>query len=158
MDAKRSNKSKKKQLFFLYTVFLFVLAVSVALMPFGDYESQKWAMYILGAVFWIGFIGTIVISVIINSLRKKSKDFNQDLVCFKNVGIINFFKNKEAAVSDIAMFVSIAGFIISRLFLKELIAMFIFAALIVFSFGMHCMLNGINYRFIQYEAGRDEEI
>lgn len=146
-------KLSKQQMLFLYTAFLFLLAVSVAIMPIGSAMADKFKVwiYISGTAFWLGSIGTIIMICIINYCRKKDTAFNELYPNLKQLGLINFLKNKYACVADVAVIVSMLGFIITKIYMFELFIPFIFLAMTIFFFGMHCMLNGINYVYIKHK-------
>ena len=153
------SEKRRRKMMWLYTMFLALLAISVCLMPFGSSLKEKTAilMYLSGAAFWIGLIGTIFMAVKINNSRKNSYRFNERFGNHKQFGVVHFLQNTEAIIADIAMFVSIVAFIIAKIWISEIIVSFILLAVFIFSFGMHCMLNGINYRYINYKVRRENE-
>lgn len=152
-------KKRQRKMMWLYTLFLALLAISVCLMPIGSNlkEQTTIIMYVSGVAFWIGLIGTIFMAVKINNSRKKSYRFNERFGDHKQLGVIHFLQNTEAIIADIAMFVSIVAFIIAKIWISEISVSFILLAVFIFSFGMHCMLNGINYRYINYKVRRENE-
>lgn len=134
----------------LFIVFLLVFSISFLFMPFSMSSDGAISllMYLSGACFWIGLIGTIVFAVLINKSRKSDKEFQESHADMKRIGIIHFFSNKSAIIVDILMIVSLTALIIVRLFRGSIILSFILISIFVFTFGMHCMLNGINYVYI----------
>lgn len=153
------SEKRRRKMMWLYTGFLALLAISVCLMPIGSSLKEKTTiiMYISGVAFWIGLIGTICMAVKINNSRKNSYRFNERFGNHKQLGVVHFLQNTEAIIADIAMFVSIVAFIIAKIWISEIIVSFILLAIFIFSFGMHCMLNGINYRYINYKVRRENE-
>ena len=141
--------------FYLYIAFLAVLSVSVLLMPFGIKIADKSMMltYISGILFWTGLFGTIATAICITVSRCRCKDFAKARPNHKRLGLIHFFQNTEAFVCDLLMFISFVGFIITCIWVGTTIWPFIFLSVLIFSFGMHCMLNGSNYTFINYKKG-----
>ena len=133
-----------------YVIFLVVLSASFVFMPFGVQmaDESMTLTYISGTMFWIGFIGTIVTAVCITASRCRSKDFRKEYPDQKQLGLIHFFKNKPAIACDILMLVSLIGFIITSIWVEATIFPYIFLSILIFSFGMHCMLNGSNYIYI----------
>ena len=101
-----------------------------------------------GATFWIGLVGTIVMSVRIHMFGKREKAAEQKKAQTKRIGLISFFQNREAMVADVAMFASILGLVITAAATNNLYWLFTFLAVLVFSFGMHCVLNGKNYHYL----------
>lgn len=143
----------------MYIAFLAALAMGVVLMPIGSTVKERTmtVMYVSGAFFWLGIIGTAYMAVKINICRKNSYRFNEQVGNLKQFGLIHFFQNREALITDVVMFVSIIGFIIAKICTSKLLISFFLLALFVFAFGMHCLLNGINYRYLKYKVRRDKE-
>lgn len=144
-----------ERMLYLYTAFLAVLSVAVFLMPFGIQLADESMMltYLSGILFWIGLIGTIAMAVYITYSRHRSQGFAKAHPNHKRLGLIHFFQNMPAFICDILMFVSFIGFVITRIWVGTTIWPFIFLSILIFSFGMHCMLNGSNYTYINYRQG-----
>lgn len=154
--AQYYRRQQRKRMLYLYAAFLAVLSVSVLLMPFGIKMADKSMIltYISGSMFWIGLLGTIAMAVHITLSRRRSKGFEQVYPNHKRLGLIHFFQNTEAFICDVLMFISLIGFIITRIWVGTTIWPFIFLSILIFSFGMHCMLNGSNYTYINYKIRR----
>ncbi len=148
---------RRKNMMLLYTVFLGVLSAAFCLMPIGSSMKDETMMYlyIAGVEFWLGLVGTIVMALKINKRRKISYRFNEQYSKHKQFGLVHFFQNTEATIADVIMFISIVGLIIAKIWISEIIVFFVFLAVFIFSFGMHCMLNGINYKYIKYKVRRN---
>ncbi len=139
---------KPKLYFYISTMFVVVAAVMLVLIQFVEVDGTKFQMVfpmVIAAVFWLSVICSQVFMCLVNISRKKAK-YNDD----SKIGLISFFKNKEAMVADIALMV----------FAVEVVLLFIFkvnsgfivtvsVALLFLSFFMHCYLNGKNYRYIK---------
>lgn len=151
-----SGFRRKRNMFFCYITFLLLWSASFLLMPIASKQADKNMLltYIAGSMFWLGALCTLLSALTINSSRKKSKTFMEQNAHVKQLGLIHFFKNKEAMVADIVLIVSVFGFVVARIWIKPNIVTFIFMALCLFSFGMHCMLNGVNYIYIQTKGKR----
>ena len=151
------NTKQKRQMFVLYVLFLMLLSLSIAFMHLSSKiaETFRAASVISGACFWIGFIGTVVTAVRINHFRKRSALFKGFQPKQKKLGLIHFFQNKTAKFFDILMFISLVSFLIFVLFVKNNAISFVFLSIFVFSFGMHCMLNGTNYEYIIFRAKKE---
>lgn len=154
---KRSRDRRIKIRFIQNICFLLILTVSIVLMPFSVSLEEKTYLpvYLTGGLFWIGLIGTIGTAIKINISRKYSRQFNEKYPDLKQLGVIHFFKNTPAKITDILMVISIVGFIVFRLFSDNIVLQFIIIAVFVFLFGMHCMLNGINYIYLNYNLRRE---
>ena len=154
-----TSLQRRKRMLYLYIASLVILSLGIALMPFGSAVREKTMLltYTSGMFFWIGIAGTIYMALRINNCRRNSYRFNEQVGNMRQLGLIHFFQNTESKIIDIAMFVSIICFIIAKICTSEILLSFIFLALFVFTFGMHCMLNGINYIYINYTVRRDTE-
>lgn len=148
------QRKKQKLMFYLYMAFLAAVSLSALLMPFGVKLTEKTmaVTYISGALFWIGLIGTIVMASFITYSRRRNRSFQHVYPHLKKWGIIHFFQNMPALFCDILMFISTIGFVITRIWLERTVWPFIFLSLFIFSFGMHCMLNGSNYIYVNYQT------
>ena len=147
-----ASMKRRKQMMYLFSGFLFLCALAIALMPLGNEMKDKTMliMYCSGAAFWVGIIGTIYMALKINRSRKGSYRFNELFGNRKQLGLIHFFQNTEALIVDVAMIISLIALIIARLCSANLQVIYVIIAVFVFAFGMHCMLNGMNYKYINY--------
>ncbi len=148
----------RQRKFLMFVISLFVLAVSIVLMPIGTANKEKSfiLLIIAGALFWVGFIGTLWTTININMSRRASPVFNELYPNLRKFGLIHFFQNKPAIIADIAMFASMVLMIVVKLLDQSNTWQFVTIALIVFTFGMHCMLNGINYIYVNYRSRREK--
>lgn len=155
---RRNSYRIRQRKFLLFVISLFVLSTSIVLMPVGTANKEKSVipLIIAGTLFWIGFIGTLWTTININLSRRASPVFNELYPDLRKFGLIHFFQNKPAIIADIAMFASIIMMIVVRLLEKSNTWLFVAIALIVFTFGMHCMLNGINYIYVNYRSRREK--
>lgn len=136
-----------------YALSLAVLSISVLFMPLGVKMADRTMMftYISGIMFWMGLIGTIAMAFYISYSRRKSLEFAKIYPKHRRLGLIHFCQNKRAFICDAMMFISLIGFIITRILVEMSIWPYIFLSVLIFSFGMHCMLNGSNYTYINYK-------
>lgn len=135
---------RKKAMLWRYIGFLALLSVCIAAMAFTS--GHKIPIYIVGGGFWLGLLGTLVMALRINSRRKASPTFQN---ARQGIGLIRFFSNKWAKIMDTLLIVSVVGFALANVLDWPLPVYFGLFALTVFSFGMHCMLNGSNYQYIR---------
>lgn len=154
-----SSLRRRQKMKYVFIGSLFLMSLSIAFMPIAsEYRGDSMLPTILtGLAFWAGLIGTILIAICINRCRKKSPYFNELYPNAKQLGIVHFFQSKPATVVDITTFVALLGLIITRLTVDQIIIPFVFLAIFVFLFGMHCMLNGICYKYLNYRIRRGKE-
>ena len=157
---KYSRSQRRIQMLYLYAAFLTALSISVFSMPFGIKIADKTKMltYLSGTLFWIGLVGTIATAAYITYSRKRSKGFQKAHPNHRRLGVIHFFQNIPASICDVLLFISLIGFVITRIRLGTTVFPFIFLSFLTFSFGMHCMLNGSNYIYINYKMRRITEL
>ena len=143
---------RRRQMMCLYSGFLFLCALAIALMPIGSTMKDKsmLMMYFSGAGFWIGLLGTIFMALRINHCRKANHRFSEVLGNRKQLGLFHFFQNTEAMIMDSVMILSVITLIIAKFLNADLQIIYAIIAVFIFSFGMHCMLNGMNYIYINY--------
>lgn len=159
MNNRRYRKDDKisGRMFLAYITFLLSLSFGIAIMPMGSAIKTESLFFTIvsGILTWLGLIGTIFVAIKINIYIKAFKTNKNEK---PQLGLTHFFQNKEAFFIDIVMFVAICGFVLSKFLLNNIVASFVLLALFVFSFGMHCMLNGENYRYFKIKTGRDREL
>ena len=134
-------KSKLNKVILVISIVGFLLlSVSFLLMPLNKNSLEP--NIFAGILFWCSlFIG--VISQIILSFRiKKLNDNNAR----HGLGLLKFFQNPYAKICDVVLVISVIGLIITMIVTDGLgYACYIFLAMTVFFFAMHCILNGKNY-------------
>lgn len=154
----KESQWRRNEMMILYSSFLFLLSLSIVLMPIAS-EMKSDTMILLycaGVCFWVGIVGTFYMSWRINQCRKRSVRINDCKAKWKQIGLLHFFKNKYATLADSIMFFSLVGLVCIKLFTKTSFFAYLFLAVFIISFGMHCMLNGKCYEYIK-EKRRDVE-
>lgn len=156
---REKSAQRKKVMLLWYVLFLLMLSACALVMPIASRfrETAPYLVLISASLFWIGLIGTVVTACKINTARKNSYAFKEKNRTIKQLGLICFFKNKEAMVADIAMFASIIGVIITVIVNRYSYWLYACCALLVVAFGLHCMLNGKNYIYLNYQVRREEK-
>ena len=150
---KRCESYRKRQvMFFLYVFFLAVLTASIVIMPFAVQTREKSMalIYVAGSLFWIGVIGIAVMLIIISRARRADIVFRAKYPDLRRFGPICFFRNLPAIIADVVMILSAVAIVVVCLTVRSVNVRFAVIALFVFSFGMHCMLNGVNYIYVNY--------
>lgn len=153
----------KKDIVLMKTVIvlLFISSFSLILSLFGDYNGNVLNVvmaYAVGVLFWGGLIAGYVLLLIINSHRKKTLVSKTDNSAGR-VGIISFFTNKIAIICDCAIPVLLILMIIFIFFpLNNQVITVIIYSLLVFSLHMHCVFNGLNFKYIKSVKKKESRI
>lgn len=152
---KTSRIDKSVKIFISYTIFLGILSLAFFFMPFVNQKSEETMipLQITGICFWIGIMGVIISTVFLNRIRKKDSTFIQKKKNVFLVGALCFFQNIYGMIADVLVLVTGIGFVIVINLTSNLYVQFSFLALLIFSLGMHCMLNGICYKYVCSKRG-----
>lgn len=150
-------KSKKTDYAWLTAsiISFLLLSISFLLMPIESKNASDEVSIIsilAGALFWISIVCGIatqaVLSHRIKSWLASNRIRSGRLV--RKCGLISFFKNPFAVVADIAMIVGLIGLVITVILTHGIgYVCYVFLALFVFSFTMHCILNGKTFYVIE---------
>ena len=140
----------------LFVIFNIILSVSILSLPFVLTSDEAVIPYrfLVGALFWIGLIGLIVTAIWINTKRKRSNGFKIANNGRRKIGLIHFFQNNYATVVDVLMFISLLAVILLEWAAHKQSLAISTIGVFIFSFNMHCMLNGICYEYINYKVRR----
>lgn len=130
----------------------FLMSVSFLLMPI-DFAAKGLQFFnlLIGIMFWAFLILGIVTQVILGQIRKNwfIRNRIRRFQFRSKVGLVSFAQNLPACIADGIFLVSLIGLIISVIVTNGIgYACYIFMALLVFSFCMHCILNGKIYYFL----------
>lgn len=136
--------------FYLAMIFNTVAAIAILCIPAAD--AHKNVMYVIAATFWLSLLLGQFFFWKCNSERKRieMKGSRRRENKKKQLGITAFFRNPEAFITDIVLFLS-AGLVavLTLCQIKTSWLIILGASTLYLSFNMHCILNGRNYRFIQ---------
>lgn len=140
-------KVSKYRRMMLYSVFGFAIsAFSFMLIPLSDFRGtslQKTMAYMIGALFWLGLIMGLIITLKLSQIRKKNSKKK-----YKYPGAICFFKNKQAIFCDISMGISIILLVIfQKLFGTYHIVSIILLSIAIFLVYIHSIVNGNNFSY-----------
>ncbi len=145
------GKKQWEKRYCLYIFFLSLWSVSIAFMPVASAlrDTAAWLLYINGGAFWGGMFGTVIITIVLSRFRKI---FSEHTVKISSIGLLNFFQNKKALIFDILMIIFLIFFLMAVTIINNIFLSFFLLAGVLFSGGMHCMLNGINYKYIKSDG------
>lgn len=144
------QKAVPKILFFVLIVFMFLFAASFLVMPVAAKRSLAGKSDLLlwnGIWFWTTGLSSLILFEIINQGRKKQLKGRKNPKNQK-IGIIRFFSNAWAKAADGAFVASLIGLVVVMVFFPQSYMVFLFAFISVFTFLMHCILNGENFKYI----------
>lgn len=146
---------KKTKLWFVQIGTFFISSLAILLSYFASYESTKLVLaysIIVGIIFWTTLItGIALIFVIGRNFATEGKK--------QKVGVVRFFSNKFALWCDIVMLVFLALTLIVCILKVESFWGSIVLAIFVFSFEMHCVLNGkFGDLLIESRRSKNEEV
>lgn len=145
---------KKKEIILLYISIgcFFLMSVSFLLMPI-DFATKGLQIFnlLIGIMFWVFLLLGIITQFILGHMRKNwfIRNRIRKFQFRSKVGLISFVQNLPACIADGIFVISLIGLIISVIATNGIgYACYIFMALLVFSFCMHCILNGKVYYFL----------
>lgn len=147
---RRKLYRKKKRLLNCYVIFLMMVSLAFMIMALcnGLQEENKILNIISGGLLWTGGIGAIVIWICISTARRNEYIDNSKYTFTQKMGIIHFFKNKYAIAADSFMILSMIVLVAAKLWMNNAVLMLVSVSVFIFSFGLHCLFNGINYVYI----------
>lgn len=144
------NKKIDWILLFISLISFLLTATSFLLMPMETDNSLF--TVVCGVIFWLFLIIGIVLQVVLASRRRKwytSNRIRRSRNKAKSVGIISFFQNIPAIISDIVMGLSVIGLVISVSVTDGTgYICYVCIAVLIFSFSAHCVFNGKIYHHI----------
>lgn len=150
---------KKRDVVVLYLSIgsFLLMSVSFLLMPI-DFAAIGLPIVdvLIGIMFWVFLLLGIVTQIVLGQMRKKRVAANQTrrTQLSGKIGLLSFMQNLPACIADGAFVFSVIGLIVSAVLTSASgYACYVFTALTVYSFCMHCILNGKTYRFL---ANRDK--
>ena len=162
--AKSRMENRFKRDFIASIICPIVGCISLYFVPLVNINgkaAQAMGAYLIALLLWGSIIAEIVFS---HRCRKTRRAMEYCLFQYKPLrssypGVISFFKNREAMVADITLFVS-AVFVAALLWLQWTSKWMILVGISLFflSFNLHCLLNGRNYRYYKAYAKSREEL
>ena len=124
-----------------------VLAVSFLLMPVEGLGIVP------GVLFWGGLLTGVVLQIILDARRKSLfAKYNVERKAMQKVknGLLSFGSNPAATVADVCLFVSIIATVFVFILTRGMgYLCYVCLSALIFSFCMHCILNGRIYIFVK---------
>jgi steroid 5-alpha reductase family enzyme len=143
----------RRNFFFFLSAFCFLLmSATILIMPFAI--ENETVLKATGIAFWLflvlGFLFNFLSDQAQKAYRKEQPEKAEKTE--DRVGLFSFFSNIPASVCDAVLLVGILAAACMGLFRPELAttyAAYILLFFIIFSFCMHCFLNGKKYRLVR---------
>lgn len=130
----------------------FVVILFIPLVNLDGAMMQRISAYILAAMFWISVVTEVFLVELSTYERRwiERRGYRSNELRYSKLGVISFFKNPEAVVADIVLFISvIVVWIAAWLQIETEWVIIAGVSVLVLSFNLHCILNGKNYRYIK---------
>lgn len=135
---------------FVFPCIGFLLFLCIPLVDTAGSQVQKVGAYLLAASFWVCTVLEVFFTFRCKRerLHLEKKHYRSRWMRYMYPGVISFFKNFEATVADIVLFVAaILTVIFIWIRLSSALISIGCMAILFLSFNMHCLLNGKNYRY-----------
>ncbi len=148
---------QKFKTFFYADIASFLLsAAALAYIPFlkVDLQGLEKKSIAVGALFWIGIVCGIVLLVLTVRCRKNIegvlRTHKRSTLTKARPGVISFFQNPPAIAADVLMVLSAIALVLVLVFkVRQEWAVIASLEGLFLSFVLHCILNGINYKYIK---------
>ncbi len=140
-----SQLTNPKMLLIESSIFMFLFSTSFLIMPLASELSLSGDNFLLTVTalwFWLSAILSGITFLLANKKRKAATGTIKS-----RPGIFCFFKNPWAKLADAAFGVSLSGLILVTITASKSYLPYILVSLSVFTFLMHCVLNGKNYQY-----------
>lgn len=152
---------KKFRLLFDLSFGCFVCTCAVLLLiPFADFNGtgfQKAISYIIGIIFWLslgaGFFLFLKANARRRTIEQKMNDAAKQYLDLPRVGVLMFFRNREAVITDVLFLISLV--LLTIVLAARITNGMINVAALFFTtltFTGHSYANGRNYKYlVQYK-------
>lgn len=147
-----SSVKKEIVILTISIISYFLLAASFLFMPLEKEQLQIMA----GVMFWVflilGIVSQVLLAIWFRQACSKNKEWR---IQKQRIGIFTIGKNKFSVVADIVLLISAVTFVVLMIFTRGTgYISYIVLTILVFSFSMHCVLNGKVYYYICERAKR----
>lgn len=136
----------------MFSILCSVLSsVPVALIPFvrGNGDNKVFNI-IIPVIFWLGLIGEQFFIWRANRYRKilEKKNSRYPKRIRGRPGVFSVFRSTEGMVADALFLICLIVFVVFALLHKgESVLQYILIFCMILSFRLHCIFDGINYRY-----------
>lgn len=141
-------EDKKYKYALLCSILCFaVSSMSFLLIPMSNFNGtqiERILAYMVGILFWFGFITGLAITFILSKIRKKAGYKKHSFP-----GLMCFFKSTGGTICDFVMLFSLMLLIVVKTTLKAYSFLWILMlSITTFFIFMHSILNGNNYSYV----------
>ena len=140
------KNNNHKIIFILSMAFMFLMSLVFLVMPYAAEQNlagDALPQILSGAWFWATFAIGYGLFFLFNRKRKKEDGAARDT---KRPGLLRFMGNRWAVVADCAFLAGVSAFVTVLLVAPQSYFVYALLSLVFFSFHMHCVLNGVNFR------------
>ena len=150
------RQKKDRILLYISIVCFFLMSLTFLIMPMKvPEEKSKLFNGLIGGTFWLTMLGGIIMQIILSKRRasRKIKDAAYGKFGYRpKIGIFAFAQNPDALTADILCAVSFIAFIGAVIMTRATgYSCYIALSAFIFTFCMHCILNGKIFNHIQYQ-------
>lgn len=149
------NRKQVDTIWLGFSILSFLmLSVSFLLMPLGsEILTENLSTYTLvaGLMFWSSIIMGIATQCVLAYRRRSWYVIHRirKVRVTQKVGLVSFFKNAYATVADVVAILSLIGLVIVTIATQGTgYICYVLVSAFVFSFSMHCILNGKGFYYI----------
>lgn len=148
------RQKQDRILLYISIACFFLMSLTFLIMPIKISEERtKLISCLIGAAFWITMAAGIIMQIIL--ARRRASWETKNVIRRKRgyrskIGVIAFAQNPLALVADISCAVSLIVFIGTMIITKSTgYSCYIALSVFVFTFCMHCILNGKIFYYVQ---------
>ena len=150
------SRKKIDRLLLGFSIFFFlVFSASFLLMPLGEERADGGITsyaFAAGLMFWVSLFLGMVTQIILSHRRKVwYAAHNSRAAAARKIGLISWFKNVYASIADGMTLLSLVGVVVAYVLTDGIgYVCYVMAFLLMFSFCMHCILNGKNFYYVNH--------
>lgn len=149
---RRIRKSTIGRMMGLYLFFTALLAATFLVMPFSVEAESSVPVIIVGAVFWAGFLFSVIFLILTLVMYKKwhKREHGDEIPKKRLPGVLRFFRNIYASLADGVFIASTISFIVLMFTRYDgAYVVYVLLFLMIVSFSLHSILNGNIYNEIK---------
>lgn len=135
-----------------------LMSLTFLLMPLNDTPPEEGINFfkiIVGLMFWLFLIvGVVTQIILLKKFKKHEKKKGK-----RRIGLLSFLQNREAAIFDLLCFIGLIAVAYISIFTDgTMYFAYVSMTVFVFSFCMHCILNGKIYNTLKKKPTQNPKI